>query len=242
MEAGKSFADLATEEKLTILAQTAVTREGTAPGAAPLTGEAAAIAAKAFRHEPGDGAAVEDLGGGRLVVIETMAVTPAAPQPLGEIREVAIAGAAQDKAMAAARVKADAIVAAIRKGVAFDAALAAQGLPPAQPLAGRRLDIAQQQQVPPIVQAFLETPKGNVQVLPGGQGWVLIHISAIEPGKIDAVPGLLEAGRRDIAAQLPEEFAAAFAQASERALGTTRNTKTITAITRRLSGLDTGAQ
>jgi peptidyl-prolyl cis-trans isomerase D len=240
VEAGKSFADIATEEKLTILAQTAVTKEGTAPGVAPLTGEAAAIAGKAFRHEPGDGAAVEDLGGGRLVVIETMAVTPAAPQPLAEIRAVAVAGAAQAKAMAAARGKADAIVAAVRKGVAFDAALAAQGLPPAQPLAGRRLDIAQQQQVPPIVQAFLETPKGSVQVLPGGQGWVLIHTSAIEPGKIEAVPGLLEAGRRDIAAQVPEEFAAAFAQASERALGTTRNAKTITAITRRLSGLDTG--
>ena len=76
--------------------------------------------------------------------------------------------------------------------------------------------------------------------MPGGQGWVLIHTSAIEPGKIDAVPGLLEAGRRDIAAQVPEEFAAAFALASERALGTTRNAKTITAISRRLSGLDSG--
>ena len=153
---------------------------------------------------------------------------------------MAVAGAAQAKAMAAARGKADAVVAAVRKGMTFDAALAAQGLPPAQPLAGRRLDVAQQQQVPPIVQAFLETPKGTVQVLPGGQGWVLIHTSAIEPGSIEAVPGLLEAGRRDIAAQVPEEFAAAFAFAAERALGTTRNAKTITAISRRLSGLDSG--
>jgi peptidyl-prolyl cis-trans isomerase D len=240
VESGKSFADIAKDQKLAILAQTPVTKEGTALGAAPLTGEAIAIAAKAFRHEPGDGAAVEDLGGGKLIVIETMAVSPAAPQPLADVRAVAMAGAAQAKAMAAARGKADAVVAAVRKGMAFDAALAAQGLPPAQPLAGRRLDVAQQQQVPPIVQAFLETPKGSVQVLPGGQGWVLIHTSAIEPGKIDAVPGLLEAGRRDIAAQVPEEFAAAFALASERALGTTRNAKTITAISRRLSGLDSG--
>ena len=108
------------------------------------------------------------------------------------------------------------------------------------PLAGRRIDIAQQQQVPPMLQAFLETPKGSVQVLAGGLGWVLIHTSAIEPGQIEAVPGLLEAGRRDIAAQVPEEFAAAFALAAERALGTTRNSKAITAIARRLSGLDTG--
>ena len=240
VESGKSFADIAKEQRLTILAQTPVTKEGSAPGAPLLTGDAAAIAAKAFRHEPGDGAAVEDLGGGKLIVIETMAVTPTAPQPLAEIRAVAVAGAAQAKAMAAARGKADAVAAAVRKGQSFDAALAAQGLAPSQPLAGRRLDIARQQQVPPMLQAFLETPKGSVQVLPGGQGWVLIHASAIEPGQIDAVPGLLEAGRRDIAAQVPEEFAAAFALAAERALGTTRNDKVISAITRRLSGLDTG--
>lgn len=240
VEAGKSFADIAKEQRLAILAQTPVTKEGSAPGAPPLSGDAAAIAAKAFRHEPGDGAAVEDLGGGKLIVIETMAITPAAPQPLAEIRAVVVAGAAQAKAMAAARGKADAVAAAVRKGQAFDAALAAQGLPPSQPLAGRRIDIAQQQQVPPMLQAFLETPKGSVQVLAGGLGWVLIHTSAIEPGQIEAVPGLLEAGRRDIAAQVPEEFAAAFALAAERALGTTRNSKAITAIARRLSGLDTG--
>ena len=240
VEAGKSFADIAKEQRLAILAQTPVTKEGSAPDAPPLSGDAAAIAAKAFRHEPGDGAAVEDLGGGKLIVIETMAVTPAAPQPLAEIRAVVVAGAAQAKAMAAARGKADAVAAAVRKGQAFDAALAAQGLPPSQPLAGRRIDIAQQQQVPPMLQAFLETPKGSVQVLAGGLGWVLIHTSAIEPGQIEAVPGLLEAGRRDIAAQVPEEFAAAFALAAERALGTTRNSKAITAIARRLSGLDTG--
>jgi peptidyl-prolyl cis-trans isomerase D len=240
VEAGKSFADIAKEQQLAILAQTPVTKEGSAPGAPPLSGDAAAIAAKAFRHEPGDGAAVEDLGGGKLIVIETMAVTLAAPQPLAEIRAVVVAGAAQAKAMAAARGKADAVAAAVRKGQAFDAALAAQGLPPSQPLAGRRIDIAQQQQVPPMLQAFLETPKGSVQVLAGGLGWVLIHTSAIEPGQIEAVPGLLEAGRRDIAAQVPEEFATAFALAAERALGTTRNSKAITAIARRLSGLDTG--
>ena len=240
VEAGKSFADIATEQKLTILSQTPVTKDGTAPGVPPLTTDAIAIAAKAFRHEPGDGAAVEDLGAGKLIVIETMAVTPAAPQPIADVRAVVADGAARAKAMAAARGKADAVVAAVRKGMAFDAALAAQGLAPAQPLVGRRLDVAQQQQVPPIVQAFLETPEGSVQVQPGGQGWVLINTSAIEPGEIDAVPGLLEAGRRDIASQLPEEFAAAFAAAAERALGTRRNDKAITAIARRLSGLDTG--
>jgi parvulin-like peptidyl-prolyl isomerase len=92
--------------------------------------------------------------------------------------------------------------------------------------------------VPPIVRAFLDTPKGTVQVVPSPQGWVLINTSDIEKGDVNSVPGLVEAGRNEIAGQLPEEFAAAFAAAAERAVGTTRNQAAIDAVTRRLSGLD----
>lgn len=238
VDGGKSFADLARDNRLTIRTQTPVTNDGLAPGVAALPPEMVAIAAKAFRHEPGDGAAVEDVGGGRLVVIETMQVLPAAPQPLAEIKAPVTAAAARDKAMKAARGKADAIVAATKKTGDFSAAVAAQGLTAPQPLAGRRVDVTNQQQVPPVVQAFLTTPAGTVRVLPSPQGWVLIHVAAVEPGDVKSVPGLVEAGRREIASALPDEFAAAFAAAAERAVGTTRNDATIAAVTRRLSGLD----
>ncbi len=245
-EAGKSFADLAKETGLVIQVQPAVTKDGTtgpkAPGSAPVDPTLAALAAKAFRHEPGDGAAVEDLGKGKLIAIETMQVLPAAPQPLAEVRALVTAGAASQKSLAAARSKADAIVAAVRKGGDFAAATAAQGLQPAQPLVGRRIDITQQQNVPPVIQAFLNTPPGTVQVLPSPQGWVLIHSAAVEKGDVKSVPGLIDAGRRELASQLPDEFVAAFAIATERAIGTTRNDATIAAATRRLSGLDNAAQ
>ena len=242
VDGGKSFADLAKETGLTIISQTPVTVAGAAPGVAPLSPELTAIAAKAFRHEPGDGAAVEDLGKGRLVVVETMAVLPQAAQPLADVRLAAMAGAAQAKAMAAARVKADAIVAETRKTGDFKAAVMAQGLPAPDPLQGRRVDIAQQAQVPPVVQAFLATPAKTVRVEPSSQGWVLINVDAIEPGNLAATPGLLDASRREIASQIPDEFAGAFAAAAEKAVGVTRNEAVIAAVTRRLSGLDTGAQ
>ena len=57
-----------------------------------------------------------------------------------------------------------------------------------------------------------------------------------------SVPDLLEASRREIASTLPDEVAAAFAVAAERAVGTQRNDATIAAVTRRLSGLDTSGQ
>jgi peptidyl-prolyl cis-trans isomerase D len=57
---------------------------------------------------------VEDLGNGRLVVIETTNVLPAAPPPFKEILPLAMAGAAQDKARKDARGRADAVVAAVK--------------------------------------------------------------------------------------------------------------------------------
>jgi peptidyl-prolyl cis-trans isomerase D len=242
VDAGQSFADLAKESGLKIIDQMPVTVAGAAPGAAPLGAELTAIAAKAFRHEPGDGAAVEEIAKNRLVVIETMAVLPMAAQPLSAVREAATAGAARSKAMAAARAKADAIVAATKKTGDFNAAVIAQGLPAPQPLSGRRVDIARQTQVPPIVQAFLATPAKTVRVEPSPAGWVLINVDAIEPGSLVAAPGLLEASRREIASQLPDEFSGFFAAAAERAVGVTRNQSVIDAITRRLSGQDNGAQ
>jgi peptidyl-prolyl cis-trans isomerase D len=241
-EAGKSFADLAKENGLTIVTQTPVTVAGAAPGAPALPADLVAIAAKAFRHEPGDGAAVEDLGQGRLVVIETMQVVPTAPQPLAEVRGAVAEGAAREKALAAARVKVDAIVAAVKKGGSFESAVAAQGLAAPQPLSGRRIDVAQQQSVPPLINAFLNTPAGTVQVIKGPLGWVLVHAQALEKGDVTAVPGLLEAGRREIAGAVPDEFAGAFAGAAERSVGTQRNEATIKAVSNRLSGLDTAVQ
>lgn len=236
VEAGKSFADVARDNGLTILTQGAITADaGGNPALAP-------VAAKAFRHDPGDGAVVEDLAAPgapqQLIVVETTSVLPPTLQPLASVRAAATEGAARDKALAAARVKADAVVAAVKKGGNFVEAVAAQGLPPAQPLAGRRADVLRQPNVPPIVRAFLDTPKGTVQVVPSPQGWVMIHTSDIEKGDVAGVPGLVEATRNEIAGQLPEEFAAAFAGAAERAMGTTRNQGAIDALTRRLSGLD----
>ncbi|NJC07371.1 peptidylprolyl isomerase [Polymorphobacter fuscus] len=239
-DAGKSFADLARETGLTIVTQAPVTVAGMAPGAPPLTGPPLAVAAKAFRHEPGEAAAVEDLGDGRLVVIETMNIVPMAAQPLTAVRAAAVEGATRDKAMRAARAKADAIVAATKKNGDFKAAVLAQGLAAPQPLSGRRVDVAGQPQVPPIIQAFLATPAGTVRVEPSPAGWVLINVDAIEPGKIADTPGLLDASRRDIASALPEEFSRAFAAATERAVGVKRNDGVIAATTRRLSGQDSG--
>lgn len=236
VEAGKSFADLATELKLTITTQDPVTDKGVAPGQPPATGDAALLAARAFRHDPADGPVVEDLGGGRLVVIEATSVQPAAPPPLKDVMPLAQAGAAQDKAMKAARGKADAVVAAVKKGTVFARAIADAGLAPPRPLNGRRIDVIGQQNVPEVAQVFLNTAPGTTKVLAGQGGWVLVHVDRIVPGNVASQPGLVEASRREVGSSLPGEMAEGLARASMAAVGVSRNEATIRSVRQRLSG------
>lgn len=236
VEAGKSFADIAKETGLTIATQTPVTDKGLSPGQPPLAGDIVGIAAKAFKHEPADGPVVEDLGGGKLVVVETSSVLPAAPPPLKDVLPLAQAGAAQDKAMKAAKLKADAVLAAVKKGTAFAKAVADAGLAPPRPLKGRRIDILGQQQVPDAARAFLNAAAGSTQLLAGQGAWALIHVDRIVPGDPKAQAGLIEASRREVGSALPGEMAEGLARASMAAVGVDRNQVTIAKLRQRLSG------
>lgn len=235
VEAGTSFPDIAKQEGFGLTVQAAVAANGQAPGQPALAGDTLAIAGKAFRHDPSEGPVVEDLGNGRLVAVETTEIIPAAPQPLTAVQAFATAGAAQAKALKAARAKADAVVAAVKKGTAFAAAVAAQGLQPPQPIAARRVDTLGRQ-VPPVVTAFLATPAGAVRVVPADQGWVLTFVEAITPGDLAAAGPLLAGTRRELAASLPQEMTEGFAKAARRDLGVVRNDKTIADIRRRMQG------
>lgn len=236
VEAGKSFADIARELKLTINTQAPVTDKGIAAGQPPLSGDLATIAARAFRHEGADGPVVEDLGGGRLVVMETGTVLPAAPPPLKEVMPLAMAGATQDKAMKAARARADAVAAAIKKGTVFPKALADAGLPSPRPLVARRIDLANAQDVPEAARAFLNGAPGSTQVIGVPGGWAIVHVDRIVPGDPRSVPTLIEQTRRELGAALPAEMAEGLAKASMAAVKTDRNDAAIRALRQRLTG------
>jgi peptidyl-prolyl cis-trans isomerase D len=241
VEAGKSFADIAKEASLSIQSQAPVTDKGLtfgglAQGQPPLSGEIATVAARAFKREPADGPVVEDLGGGRLVVIETATVLPAAPPPIAEVMPLAMAGAAQDKAMKAAKGKADAVLAATKKGVNFAKALADAGLAAPRPLNGRRIDIINQPDVPEAARAFLNGAAGSTQLLAGQGGWILVHVDRIVPGDPKTQAGLIEASRREVGSALPGEMAEGLAKASMAAVGVDRNDATLKTLRTRLSG------
>ncbi len=234
-EAGKSFADLAKANGLTIQTATPLTRDGRAGAGAP-DATLAPLAAKAFNREPADGVGVEDLGGGNRAVIETIRVVAAAPQPLADVRAQVAEMVGRAKSLKAAKVKADAVVAAVKRGTSFADAVKAQGLEPPKPLSGRRIDLVNRQNVPGVITAFLQTPVNVVRALPGPGGWVLLHVDTVVAGDAAVLPGILETTRRDLAAQAPAEMAQAFANAAGKAVGVERNAGQINAVARRLSG------
>ena len=236
VEAGKSFADIAKDAGFTIDSQAPVTNKGFASGQPPLSGDLAIIAARAFKHEPADGPVVEDLGSGRLVVIETSTVLPAAPPPIKDVMPLALAGATQDKAMKIAKVKAETVLVAAKKGVNFAKAVADAGLPAPRPLNGRRIDIIGQQQVPEAARAFLNGAAGSTQLLAGQGGWIIVHVDRIIPGDPKAQAGLIEASRREVGSALPGEMAEGLAKASMAAVGVDRNEPTIAKLRQRLMG------
>lgn len=240
-ESGKSFADIAEAESLSIFTQSPVTRQGAAIERAPLSGMPAELAARSFAQQPEDGIVVQTLEGDQLALLETTTIVAASIRPMAEIKELVGALATQDKSLKQARAKADAVVAAVKGGATFAKAVADAGLQPPQPLTGRRIDVMQpDRQAPPLIQAFLATPAGKTRVLGGVEGWALINVESIEPGDLAAVPGIVDAMRRELAEALPNEFAEAFAAAAQREVKTSRNADAISALRRRLAGQSTG--
>ncbi|KPF77753.1 hypothetical protein IP88_05580 [alpha proteobacterium AAP81b] len=240
VESGKSFADLARENGLAIKVQSPVSEAG-ASGSGPADPALAPVAAKAFRHEPADGPAVEELkdgGADRLIVIETAQVLASAPAPLAEIRGIVAGAAAREKALLAGKRIADTIVATVAKGGDFAAAVARAGLPKPQPARARRIDIAQMPNAPDVLKAFVSVPAKTVRAIPTPAGWLLLHVASVTPDATGTAE-IVEGVRRDVASVLPEEFGQALARAAERDLKTTRSAKLVADVTARLSGQDT---
>lgn len=240
LSSGTSFADAAKAHGLVVVTVPPVLRDGRNPDAPAevLPPAGLAAAAKAFDADPADGASVQQLGKDQFAMLELGKIMRPAPVPLASAHEVVAAQWTAEQRVAAAKRAADAVVAAVNKGAPLDAALAAQHLPPAKPLAGRRIDVNRQQQVPPPVQLFLTLPAGATRSLQAAQGagYYVVHVASVGPGDPALLPQLAASARSEFAQSAPDELAAAFAKAVERQVGTSRNPAAISSVTQRLLG------
>ena len=234
-----SFADVAKQYGLSVVAVPPVTRAGANPTDPGYTIAPAALplVAKAFDADPADGAALQQLGKGQFAVLELGDIVPPSSVQLAKVRAAVTAAWIDDARMRAAKTLADTVIADTAKDSKFEAALAAHKLPPAHPLSGRRIDLAQQAQVPPPVQAFLLLRPGKSRAVPAGaQGYWVVHVDTVTPGDVAAAPQLVDSARAQFAQSAPDEIGAAFAQAVEADLGVKRNASALAAATTRVAG------
>lgn len=242
LSSSTSFADVAKTYGLTIVAVPPLTRAGADPAdpAYVVPPAAQPLIAKAFDVDPADGAVLQQTGKDQFAIVELGDVLPPTPVPLAKVQPEVAAAWATDQRLRAAKKVADAVVADAAKTRNFTAAVAAQKLTAPRPIAGRRIDLAAQQQVPAPVAAFLVLPAGGSRVVAAPDSYFVVHVDKVTPGDLAAAPQLVDSARQQFAQTAPDEIGAAFAAAVERDLGVKRNPSAVAAATARIVG-DAGA-
>ncbi|MCP3733336.1 SurA N-terminal domain-containing protein [Sphingomonas sp. RP10(2022)] len=190
----------------------------TDPGIAP-------VVAAAFQMTEGDPAQLVPVGqDGGFAVVAIGRVVAAAPRPLAQVRAQVAADVTADRARAAARKLATDILAKVNKGTPLPAAIAGAGraLPPVQPAAATRAQLAQQQgQVPPALALMFSMTKGNAKLLeaPNNAGWLIVKLDTIVPGNAAGTPAAVAGARGSIARVVGREYAEQFARAVRNTVG-----------------------
>ncbi|MGS1017416.1 peptidyl-prolyl cis-trans isomerase [Allosphingosinicella humi] len=233
---GASFEEVAREEKLTIVETPPLTAQGIqfdnpafkAPEIQPLL-------KTAFQMSPDEDPSVEPLVAGQSYAIIAVArVVAAAAPPLASVQDKVKADFAAHRAADRARQVAAAIVAKINAGTPIRQAFAetTPKLPPVEPVTARRLDIAQPNRpVPPPLAMMFSLPKGKARLLqaPNGEGWFVVHVNEIVPGKTESAPGLVQATRSQFETIMGDEYTQQFVRAVEADVGVKRDAKAIEA-------------
>ena len=241
---GATFDDIAKKYALTPAATPPITARGLAPDVQGYTlpPELQPVLKDAFQAEAGDDPQVASVTQGASFALYHMDnVTPSAARPLTATRAQVVADAQVGRAVLAAKRVADAIVAKVNAGVAFDQALAGAGkpLPPARPVAARRIDIAQGgEKVPLPVKLLFGVPGGKAGAVaaPQGAGWFVAVVDKIVPGDIAQAPQLVAATQSQLARVVGEEYARQFAGSIRKQVGVARNDGAIAAFRRTLTG------
>ncbi|MBW8783669.1 MAG: SurA N-terminal domain-containing protein [Novosphingobium sp.] len=179
--------------------------------------------------------------GKKFLVFDVTQITPAAPAPLAEIKQQVAAEVLIGKGATAARLAADKVLAAARKGADLGTAMAGFGvsLPPVDRVDMDRLKLTQQaQQVPPPLALLFSMAKGTVKLLPAqaNRGFYVVAVKDIVPGQVTPNDPLLASARQELGSVTGREYADELARAVRAEVGVKRNEAGIRAVVSQLTG------
>ena len=239
-----TFDEAIADQKLTAQTTPALTAAGTNPDApgTPADPAVTPIVTAAFQMAEGDPAQLVPVGqDGAFAVVALGRVVGAAPRPLAQVREQVAADFNADRARAAARKLASDILAKVNKGEALPQAVASAGrpLPPVQPAAATRAQLASAQgQVPPALALMFSMAKGSAKLLeaPNNAGWLIVKLDQIVPGDAKGVPQAVAGARGSIAQLVGREYAEQFARAVRNAVGVKTDPAALAKVRAELAG------
>ena len=241
---GGNIVDAAKELGLTLQETPALTADGQIYGqpgktAPPLL---AKVMQTAFSMERENQPQLAEIDPGKaFLVFDVTAITPSAAGPLGEIRGDVTAALAQERGALAAKAAGDKVVALTKRGTDLAAAIASLGLPlpPPQPVdMGREQLNAAKSQVPPPLLLLFSMARGTTKLLPApnNQGWFVVSLKDIVPGKVDPADPMLNAAQGELGQLAGREYSQQLAAAIRGELGVKRDDAGLRALRNQLTG------
>jgi peptidyl-prolyl cis-trans isomerase D len=237
VDAGHNFTEAAAAAKVPVTSTPLINASGIAP-ADPnfhLSPDYAPALKSGFEIAPSDQPEIVALASKQgYVMVAPAQVVPAAPAPLAKIHDQVVSDWINDQARRRAAAVAIGIAAKASSGMPLAEAVKAAriALPPVQPLAARRIQIAAQNgQVPAPLRLLFTLAQGKSRMLPdpGGRGFYVVKTNVIVPGNALLQPGLINRMQTELQQSVSQEYAQQFQAAVRVEMKARRNESAIAA-------------
>jgi peptidyl-prolyl cis-trans isomerase D len=239
---GSNFTEAAAAAKLTVTTTPLIVADGTSrtDKSFKLPAELAPALKTGFEIEANDPPEIVQLpGDAGYAMVSPGQVVTAAPAPLAQVHDQVANDWISSKATERARSIAVQIQAKVEKGLPLAQAVKESGapLPPVQPVAARRIQIAMAQgPIPPALKILFTLGEGKSRMSADtkGQGFFIVKVNKITPGNALMQPGLIGRMQTDLQEGLSQDYGEEFLAAMRREMGSKRNESAIQAMKKRM--------
>jgi peptidyl-prolyl cis-trans isomerase D len=239
---GSNFTEATSQAKLTVTTTPLIAANG-ASRSDPnfkLPPELAPALKTGFQIEPNDPPEVVTLPNNQgYAVVSPGQIVQQAPAPLASVRDQVASDWTDNKALDRARSVSAQIESKVDHGTALAQAIKESGaaLPPVQPLATRRIQIAMARgPVPAPVKMLFALAQGKSRMFPDpqGRGFFIVKVDKITPGNALLQPSLIGQMQGELQQGLSEDYGQEFLAAMRQGLGAKRNEAAIQGFKSRL--------
>jgi peptidyl-prolyl cis-trans isomerase D len=242
LDNGSNFSEAAAQAKLAVTQTPLIVAAGTsrADPSFKLPAELAPVLKTGFELAPNDPPEVVSLPNDQgYAMVSPSQVVPAAPAPLASVRDQVASDWIDSKATERARAVASQVEAKVEHGTPLAQALKDSGvsLPPVQPLAARRIQIAMAQgPVPAPLKMLFTLGQGKSRMFPDpqGRGFFIVQVTKIVPGNALLQPALIGRMQNELQEGVADDYAREFLAAMRKELGAKRNDGAVQAMKTRM--------